>query len=325
MKKSLVAPVPHPSRMPGYILATLGALAYAATGPLIKYLLETHHVLPLALAFWRDAVIGVACMVVLFLIKPAMLRVGWRPFRRFALIGATSIAVFHILWIYSVQLNGAAIAVVLLNTNPSFVTLGTRLFFRERITKHQVAALFLAFIGCVLAVRAYDPTVLQTSWSGTLVGLGSAVGLAIYLLFNQHAVRDHNPWVSLALTMLFGALTLLVLTLVVHGPTGVVAVGVGWTPWLVLLALALVPTLLGYGFLISSMSYIPGRIASLITLLELPAAAVLAFLFLGEQLEVWQMIGMVLILVAAGLPVFEQRGKRKVQRALIENEHHSGC
>ncbi len=86
--------------LPGYLLATFGALAYAATGPLIKYLLETHHVLPLALAFWRDGFIGIACLVGVLLINPALLRIGWRQFRRFALIGVTSIAFFHMCWIY---------------------------------------------------------------------------------------------------------------------------------------------------------------------------------------------------------------------------------
>jgi drug/metabolite transporter (DMT)-like permease len=84
-------------------------------------------------------------------------------------------------------------------------------------------------------------------------------------------------------------------------------VGSGWTPWVVLLILALLPTLLGYGLIISSMNHIPVRIASLITLLELPATALLAFFLLGEQLEMLQMVGMVLILVAAGLPVFERK------------------
>jgi drug/metabolite transporter (DMT)-like permease len=299
--------IPSSSRLPGYVLATLGSLAYAATGPIIKYLLETHHVLPLALAFWRNACIGVACLIVLFALKPKLLHVGWAPFRRFALIGATSIALFHILWIYSVQLNGAAIAAVLLNLNPSFATLGSRIFFGEHITKHQIIALFIALIGCILAVRAYDPAVFQTSWVGTLVGVGSAAGLAAYLLFNQHAVKDHNPWVSLALTMLFGAVSLFVLTLLIYGIGGVMDVGSGWTPWVVLLILALLPTLLGYGLIISSMNHIPVRIASLITLLELPATALLAFFLLGEQLEMLQMVGMVLILVAAGLPVFERK------------------
>jgi drug/metabolite transporter (DMT)-like permease len=226
-------------------------------------------------------------------------------------------------WIYSVQLNGAAVAVVLLNINPSFVTLGSRLFFGERISRYQVIALVLAFIGCILAVRAYDLAIVQTSWVGIVVGLGSALGLASYLLFNQHAVKEHNSWVSLALTMLFGAVSLLVITLGVHGAAGVVAVGTGWTPWLVLLALALIPTLLGYGFLLSSMNYIPGRIVSLITLLELPGAALLAFVFLGERLEILQIVGMVFIFVAAGLPVLEQRNA--TQQALVENEHHGGC
>jgi drug/metabolite transporter (DMT)-like permease len=232
----------------GYLLSISAALVWAITSPAIKYLLETHHVPALAIAFWRDALIALACLTVMALARPALLRVSLRDLRGLAIVGAISIGVYHALWVLSIVLNGAAVAVVMIYTFPIFVTLGAWLLFGERIGWPQVLALGCALLGCALLVRAYDPAVLRVSWLGTLVGLATGMTHAGYVLYSQHAVATKSPWTSLAYTMLFGALMLLVLWLVSgalglapSGTTSNIVRAVGGTsaPWLVLLALAL--------------------------------------------------------------------------------------
>src|SRR6185295_3159038 len=126
----------------GYLLTFLAAVVWAATSPAIKYLLDTLHVPALAIAFWRDAFIAVACGLLLLAVRPSLLRVSRHDLRGLAL-------------------NGAAVAVVLIYTFPTFVTIGAWLLFGERIGWPQIAALTLALLGCVLLVRAYDPAVVQ--------------------------------------------------------------------------------------------------------------------------------------------------------------------
>ncbi|KPV49628.1 hypothetical protein SE17_31540, partial [Kouleothrix aurantiaca] len=117
----------------GYILTIVAAIVWASTSPGIKYLLETHHVPALAIAFWRDAIIAVFCFAAIALVRPALLRVGRRELRGLAAVGAISIGVYHALWVLSILLNGASVAVVMIYTFPTFVTLGAWLFFGERI------------------------------------------------------------------------------------------------------------------------------------------------------------------------------------------------
>src|SRR3712207_5838796 len=141
----------------GYLLTFLAAIVWASTSPAIKYLLNTWHVPALAIAFWRDAFIAVASIFALLVVRPALLRVSRSDLRGLALIGAVSIGVYHALWVFSVALNGAAVAVVLIYTFPTFVTIGAWLLFGERISWQQIAALALSLLGCALLVRAYDP------------------------------------------------------------------------------------------------------------------------------------------------------------------------
>ena len=63
---------------------------------------------------------------------------------------AISIGVYHALFVLSVALNGAALAIVLIYLYPAFVTLGARLFFKERLRIVQLVALALAVTGSAL-------------------------------------------------------------------------------------------------------------------------------------------------------------------------------
>jgi len=284
----------------GYLLSLGAALIWSTTSVLIKYLLDMGAP-RLAVAFWRDALIALACLAGLLVLRPRALRVGRRGLRGFAAVGAISVGLYHALWVTSIALNGAAVATVLIYTFPAFVTLGAWLVFHEPIRRPQIAALALALIGCALVVRAYDPAVLRVSWVGALVGLSTGVTHAGYVLFSQRAVQSHSPWTSLGYTMLFGALALLVLNLAL-APGQIMAVGSSAAPWLLLIALALGPTLGGYALFTAALRHIPGRVASLITVIEAPASALLAALALGEHMEWQQLLGLALILGAIGLP-----------------------
>jgi drug/metabolite transporter (DMT)-like permease len=112
-------------------------------------------------------------------------------------------------------------------------------------------------------------------------------------------------------TMLFGSVMLLILwygsaafgaTEAVGAGSVVRAVGASATPWLALLVLALGPTLGGYALFTLALRYIPGRLASLAVMIEAPVSVLLAVIFLGEQLEWLQLLGIALILGAVGLP-----------------------
>lgn len=285
----------------GYALTVSAGLVWATTSILIKYLLDHYGVFPLAVAFWRDLFIAVTCIVGLLVLRPQLLRVSWRDLRGFALFGTISIGVYHALWVTSIALNGAAVGTVLVYTFPTFVTLGAWLIFHEPIRKSQIAALILAMLGCALLVRAYDSAVLQVNWIGALVGLASGVAHASYVLFSQRSMESHSSWTSLSYMMLFGSISLLLITLV-RAPEQIFSAGNTAAPWLLLLLLALGPTLGGYALFTAALRHLPGRIASLIVVIEAPISSLLAVLLLHEHLEWPQLIGLVFILAAIMLP-----------------------
>ena len=289
----------------GYSIIIIAALIWSLTSPGIKIALDTYQIPALTVALWRDVFMGGACVLGLLLFRPALLRVSAADLRGFALYGTISIGIYHALWVWSIQLNGAAVAIVLAYTFPVFVTLGARLFFREQIRWPQLLAIAVSLLGCGLLVRVYDPAVMQVSWLGTVVGLATGLTHAVYVLSSQRSVTRHNPWVSLTYTVLFGVLALVVINLVL-APDQIAAVP-GAGAWWVLALVALGPTLIGYAMFTSALRFIPGRTASLIAVIEAPAATLLSVLLLGERLLPVQIAGMALILLSMFLPMLLSR------------------
>ncbi len=290
----------------GYLLCILAAITWSATSPGLSYLIETYQVPALVLAFWRDAFIALACLIGLSMLhllrREPLPRLSGAEWRAYGITGAVSIGIYHALFVLSVALNGAALAIVLIYLYPAFVTLGARIFFKERLRTLQLGSILLAVIGSALLVRAYDLAVLRLNWVGIVVGIVSAATHAGYVLFNQRAVSRHSPWFSLTLTMTFGTLTLLAMALISGPPAALIAIGPGATPWLIIAALAVGPTLGGYILFTTALRHIPGQIASLIVVVEAPIATTTAVLLLGERIEPLQALGMLFVLAAAVLP-----------------------
>jgi drug/metabolite transporter (DMT)-like permease len=260
----------------------------------------------LTLALWRDLLIALVCGGGLLAFRPSLLHIGRRAVGHLALTGMVSIGIYHALWLWSVTLNGAAIAVVLIYTYPAFVTLGAWALFREPIKKVHLAALALALAGCALVVRAYDPAILRISWLGAMVGLLTALTHTVYVLVGQRNAPSISPWTTLAYTMTFGSLTLLALALAADqlAPMTRSYIWAIETPaaWAILAIIAIGPTLGGYALFTLSLRHIPGKVAGLISVIEAPVATLIAVTLLGERLEALQIAGMGMILVAVVLP-----------------------
>ena len=293
----------------GFALAAVAALFWAFTGPGIGYMLTHYAVEPLTLAFWRDAfMVAVLLPITLWRFRVP----GGADLRRFALVGAFGVGIYHALWVYSVKYNGAAIAVILIYTFPAWATLGAWLLWREEPSSSALVGLAFAFLGCALVVRAYDPEVLRLNWRGLACGLGTGVLQAAYSIFSRRQLHHHHPWAALTWTMLFGTIVLLC----TQTPRALVAIGSDPVPWLIIAGLAIGPTLGGYLLYNLALRSLPAGVAGTVVTLEAPFAAVLAALLLGGQALLWpQLTGMLLVMLGAALPQLDGFRRRAKQNA----------
>jgi drug/metabolite transporter (DMT)-like permease len=199
------------------------------------------------------------------------------------------------MWTYSVKLNGAAVSTVLVYSSPAFTAIVARAAFGEPITRLRVAAIVTSMAGCVLVSGAYQPEAWATNAWGIVIGVVSGLGLTLYSAMGKFSARRGIP--SWTATLSAFAVATCALAFTQNGAT-LFTLGPAIDGWLILLVLAVVPTLGGYGLYAASLGYLPAGTANLIASLEPALTALLAFILLGETFSAAQLIGGLLILTS---------------------------
>jgi drug/metabolite transporter (DMT)-like permease len=304
----------------GYLICLAATTLWSTTGVLIRYLTE-HFLLPaLVLAFWRDLFVSLALLLVLGLFMPTRLRVERQDILFLFLYGFV-LAVFNSMWTYSVALNGAAVGTVLAYGSAAFTALLGWRFFGEGLGPVKIVAVILSLLGCTLVAEAFNHLAWQLNPWGITVGLLSGLIFASYSLMGKiSSNRRIYPWTALLYSFAVATFFILIFNLATGWASKIdpysrlLWLGDSAKGWGVLALLAVGPTIGGFGLYTVSLTSLPASIANLIATLEPALTAILAFLFLGEQLTHPQLLGSGLILAGVVLLRFLEDGKETIKK-----------
>ena len=129
-------------------------------------------------------------------------RIALRDLPLFLGLGFGSILLFTVCYFTAISMMPLSTAAILLYTSPIWIMLMSVLFFREKLNGRKLAALALAFAGCVLvsgiSVEGVTP-------AGLLIGLGSGIGYGLYSILGTVALRKYSPYTVTAYTFVFAA------------------------------------------------------------------------------------------------------------------------
>ena len=286
----------------GYLICLAATVFWSTTGVLIRYLTETFNLPSLVLAFWRDLFVALALAIIMGFFLPAHFPAG-RGNAKFFILYGFILSVFNALWTVSVALNGAAVATVLAYGSAAFTALLGWKFLHENLGPVKVFAVILSLAGCALVSGAFDPAAWRINPWGILIGLVSGLMFAGYSMMGKTSSnRKIYPWTAMlySFAVAAGFLCLYNLAAAVLTDTNPISnllwLGRSALGWVVLVLLAVGPTIGGFGLYTVSLTYLPASVANLIATLEPAMTAVLAYFFLGEQLTSAQLIGGGLIL-----------------------------
>ena len=146
---------------------------------------------PLQITFVRSALTVTGMGLWLLLRDRALLRVSLRDGWMFLGTGLISILFFNICYFTTIQLTTLATASILLYTAPFFVMLLSAALFHEPITAKKLAALALAFGGCVLVSGLGTGSVAPVA---ILTGVGAGAGYASYSIFAKLALKKYHTF-----------------------------------------------------------------------------------------------------------------------------------
>ena len=278
-------------------------LAVSWAGPLVRFA----DAPALAISAWR-LLLSVILLTGIVLARgtaPEIVRLD-RADRALALLGGACLAAHFWTWIASLSLTSVASSVVLVNTQPVFVVLLSALFLRERPSRGQAIGIGTAMAGAFV-IGWGDFGRGAAHLLGDALALAGAVFVAAYYVVGRRLRQRLDIW-NYAL-VIYGIAAVL-LTLVVAAHPHVTLTGYGRNDWLVFVALALGPMLIGHTGVNYALRYIPAYVANLALLAEPVGATVIAWALPGiREVPSFQTIGGgAVILIGIGIGATAGRG-----------------
>jgi drug/metabolite transporter (DMT)-like permease len=285
----------------GYLICFTATALWSTTAIIIRYLIQTYQMPPLLLAFWRDSIVFFSLLGIFILFNRFGFRISQSNIPFFLLYGFV-LSAFNAVWTISVALNGAAVSTVLAYSSPAFTALLARWLFNEKLDPVKITAILMSFVGCFLIAGAYNLVEWRLNPLGIATGLVSGLLFALYILMGKSSSRRSiNPWTAMLYSFGIAAFFLFFYVIMpVRWPEGISSTNIFWLDgkvagWLVLILLAVGPTLGGYGLYTVSMTYLQASVASLIATLEPVLTALLAYAMLGERFTFIQIVGGIMI------------------------------
>jgi drug/metabolite transporter (DMT)-like permease len=230
----------------------------------------------------------------------------WRAYspamRGWAALSGLFLGIHFLAWISSLRYTSVASSVILVQTFPVFVVLGSWLFLHERPSPLTITGMALALTGSILiGIAAEEGN--HSQMLGNILALIGALGAAGYYLIGRR-LRTHLDTVRyVGFVYTTAALVALAATLGSSTPMA----GFDLRTWLLLVAIAMLPQVIGHTSLNWALKHFSATTVSIFTLAEPIGATFFAFILLREGIGGQTLAGGAIILAGVALTLAGER------------------
>lgn len=289
-----------------YLLIASGAGLWGMIGIFILQL-DQYGFSSLQIVALRVISASIILFTFMFFRCPKKLSIRFSDFHLFIGTGLLSITFFNWCYFTAIKETGLTVAVILLYTGPAFVVIMASIFFKESLNRQKVFGLFATFIGAALVVQFVPFQGFNLSLFGVLAGIGSGFGYALYSIFGKFALKKYSPITITFYTFLVASIFLIPFSGILSKS---IFINLAKPPviWNIL-GLGLFPTVLAYILYTEGLSRIETGKAAITTMTEPVAATLIGVFAFGDILNIYQIIGIVIVLFSV---IFIQVQKPKL-------------
>jgi drug/metabolite transporter (DMT)-like permease len=208
------------------------------------------------------------------------------------MVAGTSLGMTSVFYYLAVKYIPVSIAIVLLMQTVWMGVLFEMLLEKKIPSAQKIISVFVVLVGTALATNIIENK-LVTDWRGIVLGLLSAASFTT-TMFTANRVGIGVSSAQRSLYMLLGG-AVIVLLFAIANQTGDFHFEI-FAKWGIILALfgtIIPPLLFNAGFPLTGIG-----LGSIVSALELPVSVLMAYFLLNENINTWQWIGIVLIILA---------------------------
>lgn len=226
----------------------------------------------------------------------------------FAVVAGIALAVHFAAWFESLNHTSVAASVTLVQTQPIFVAIGAALLLSERVNRATVVGIAVAIVGAAAMSfgDAGEAPISDATLYGNSLALLGAITLAAYVLAGR-SIRQRVslfPYVTVVYTAC-------VLTLVVVvGAQGHDCLGYPSREWLLFLAMAVGPGVLGHTVVNWVLKHLESVVVSVAWLGEPIGSTILALFLLSEVPDAITIVGGLIVLAGIYVTTIERERRR---------------
>ena len=288
-----------------YVQMTLAMLLIGSLFVVSKVIVQSVPVF--VASFLRQFLAFLALAAWLYVQKSTMPKIQRRDWGVLLIQGVVGIFLFSVFALYGLKYTNAIDANIITSTTPLSMMLIAVLLLGERLTMRRVSALLLALLGtlAINVLGTHDSGTRQEVWFGNALVVLAVLAEGVFFGFGKLLKSPiSSTWLSLILTAIG---SVLFAPFAAYSAMSTDWPQVPWTTWLLVLYTGVALTAFGVVLMNRGLQQVPASNASIFTALMPVSGVALSVIFLREQFHWYHALGMVLVLAAMTLVMFEKK------------------
>lgn len=282
----------------GVIIALMGAVMFSTKAVFVK-LAYQYDIDSVTLLMFRMLFALPFYIVIAFVAskKKSTYQITRKDFWNILLLGIVGYYMASFLDFQGLKYISASLERLILFTYPTIVVLIGVFYFKAKITRHQVIALLLTYIGIAIVFLGNDDSSITSNnlWLGSLYVVGCAIAYAIYLVGSGQLLPKLGTWKYTSFVLIVACVFVILHYLISN--RGIGNLDFPYQVYVYAILMATISTVIPTLLISEAIRLIGASNASIVGSMGPISTIILAYIFLGERLTFIQMMGGVLVLV----------------------------
>lgn len=260
----------------------------------------------LVIAFYRLSIASVFYLGLSYTRVSTRLKRKRIPHKFLMILSGIFLALHFASWITSLRYTSVASSVVLVQTSPIFVALGSYLLLKERMNWRLFLGITITLCGALI-IGTNDASLEGSQLLGNALAVVGALCAAGYLIIGRRVRSNMETITYVAIVYSAAAITILLLVWIKQHSL----INFNAETFFYLIGIAIGPQIIGHTSQNWALKYLSATSVAVVALGEPIGATILAVFLLGEQPSLLKIAGAVIILAGVAFTLYAENQKKK--------------